>query len=157
MRILRLTAAVEKKLLAARNRRDVQAEKVAAKIIADVRRTGEAGLRSWTQKLDDTDLARTGMWVSQQEIEEALRKVGADFLRAVKHAIGNVRRVTEKQLPRNWSMEVEPGVSIGQIVRSIETIGCYIPGGKSTLLSTLVMTAVPAAVAGGKRIGGGVS
>src|SRR6266478_8909097 len=152
MRILRLTAAVEKKLLAARNRRDVQAEKVAAKIIADVRRTGDAGLRSWAQKLDDTDLARTGMWVSQQEIEEALGKVGADFLRAVKHAIANVRKVAVKQLPRNWSMEVEPGVSIGQIVRPIETIGCYIPGGKSTLLSTLVMTAVPAQVAGAKRI-----
>ena len=101
MRILRLTAAVEKKLLAARNRRDVQAEKVAAKIIADVRRTGDAGLRSWTQKLDDKDLACTGMWVSQQEIEEALRKVGADFLRAVKHAIANVRKVAVKQLPRN--------------------------------------------------------
>src|SRR5712672_2295818 len=152
MRILRLTAAVEKKLLAARNRRDMQAEKVAAKIIADVRRTGDAGLRSWAQKLDDTDLARTGMWVLQQEIEEALGKVGADFLRAVKHAIANVRKVAVKQLPRNWSMEVEPGVSIGQIVRPIETIGCYIPGGKSTLLSTLFMTAVPAQVAGAKRI-----
>jgi histidinol dehydrogenase len=70
----------------------------------------------------------------------------------MKHAIANVRKVAEKQLPRKWSMEVEPGVSIGQIVRPIETIGCYIPGGKATLLSTLVMTAVPAQVAGAKRI-----
>jgi histidinol dehydrogenase len=152
MRILRLTAAVEKKLLAARNRRDVQAERVAAKIIADVRRRGDVGLRSWTQKLDGTDLARTGMWVSPQEIEAALRKVGADFLRAVKHAVANVRKVAVQQLPREWSLEVEPGVGVGQIVRPIETIGCYIPGGKSTLLSTLVMTAVPAQVAGAKRI-----
>jgi histidinol dehydrogenase len=130
----------------------VQAEKVAAKIIADVRRTGDAGLRSWTHKLDGTDLERTGIWVSQQEIEEALGEVGTDFLRAVRHAIANVRKVAVKQLPRNWSMEVEPGVSVEQIVRPIETIGCYIPGGKSTLLSTLVMTAVPAQVAGAKRI-----
>src|SRR6202047_3390665 len=49
-------------------------------------------------------------------------------------------------------MEVESGVSIGQIVRPIESVGCYIPGGTSTLLSTLVMTAVPAQVAGAKRI-----
>jgi histidinol dehydrogenase len=49
-------------------------------------------------------------------------------------------------------MKVEPGVSIGQIVWPIETVGCYVPGGKSTLLSTLVMTAVPAQVAGAKRI-----
>jgi histidinol dehydrogenase len=92
------------------------------------------------------------MWVSQREIKEAQRSVSADFMRAAKHAIANVRKVAEKQLPRNWSIEVEPGVSIGQIVRPIETIGCYIPGGKATLLSTLIMTAVPAQVAGAKRI-----
>jgi histidinol dehydrogenase len=152
MRILRLTNAVEKRLLAARERRDVQAETVAARIIADVRRGGDARLRSWAQRLDGMDLAWNGMWVPQREIEEALRSVGADYVRAVKHAITNVRKVAEKQLPRNWSMEVESGVSIGQIVRPIESIGCYIPGGTSTLLSTLVMTAVPAQVAGVKRI-----
>ena len=152
MRIVKLTGAVEKRLLAARERRDVQAEKVAAKIIADVRRRGDAALFSWTKKLDGINLARGGMWVSPREIEEAQKSVNANFLRAVKHAIANVRKVAEKQLPRNWSMEVEPGVSIGQMVRPIETVGCYIPGGKSTLLSTLVMTAVPAQVAGAKRI-----
>jgi histidinol dehydrogenase len=152
MRILRLTRLVEKRLLAAREHRDAQAEKVAAKIIADVRRRGDTALCSWTKKLDGIDLARHGMWVSQREIEEEQKSVCPDFLRAVKHAIANVRTVAEKQLPRNWTVEVEPGVSIGQIVRPIETIGCYIPGGKSTLLSTLVMTAVPAQVAGVKRI-----
>src|SRR5258707_14954515 len=80
------------------------------------------------------------------------KSVSADFLRAVKHAIDNVRKVAEKQLPRDWSLEVEPGVSVGQMVRPIETIGCYIPGGKATLLSTLVMTVVPAQVAGAKRM-----
>jgi histidinol dehydrogenase len=152
MQILRLTGTVEKRLLAARERRDVQAEKVAATIIADVRRRGDAALCSWTKKLDGINLARPGMWVSQTEIDEAQQSASIDFLRAMKHAIANVRKVAEKQLPRKWSMEVEPGVSIGQIVRPIETIGCYIPGGKATLLSTLVMTAVPAQVAGAKRI-----
>ena len=152
MRILRLTSAVEKRLLAAREHRDVQAEKVAAKIIADVRRRGDAALLFWTKKLDGTNLARQAMWVSQREIEEAQKNVGADFLRAVKHAITNVRKVAEKQLPRNWSMEVEPGLSIGQRVSPVETIGCYIPSGKATLVSTLAMTAVPARVAGVKRI-----
>jgi histidinol dehydrogenase len=143
---------VEKQLLAARNRRDAPAEKVAAKIIEDVRRRGDARLSSWTKKLDGIDLTRIGMWVSQREIDEALRNVDHDFLRAVKHAIANVRNVAKKQLPRGWSLEVEPGVSIGQIVRPIGTIGCYIPGGKSTLLSTLIMTAVPAQMANVKRI-----
>ena len=152
MRILKLTGAVEKRLLDARERRDVEAEKVAAKIIADVQRRGDAALFSWAKKLDGINLARHRVWISQREIETAQKSVSADFLRAVKHAMANVRRVAEKQLPRNWSMEVEPGVGIGQMVRPIETIGCYIPGGKSTLLSTLVMTAVPAQAAGVKRI-----
>jgi histidinol dehydrogenase len=152
MRIVKLTGAVEKRLLAARECRDVQAEKVAAKIVADVRRRGDAALFSWTKKLDGINLAGDGMWVSQREIEAAQKSVSTDFLRAVKHAMANVRKVAEKQLPGNWSMEVEPGVSIGQMIRPIETIGCYIPGGKATLLSTLVMTAVPAQVAGAKRI-----
>jgi histidinol dehydrogenase len=152
MRILKLTGAIEKTLLAARERRDDQAERVAAKIIGDVRRRGDAALLSWTKQLDGIDLARKGMWVSQPEIAEAQEKVSTDFLRAVRHAIANVRKVAEKQLPRDWSMEVEPGVRIGQMVRSIESVGCYIPGGTSTLLSTLVMSAVPAQVAGAKRI-----
>jgi histidinol dehydrogenase len=152
MRILKLSDAVEKRLLAARERRDAQAERVAAKIIADVRRRGDDGLRSWTTKLDGTELAPDGMWVTKREIDEARKSVGTEFLRAVKHAIGNIRKVAEKQLPRKWGMEVEPGVHIGQVVRPIETIGCYIPGGQATLLSTLLMTAVPAQVAGTNRI-----
>jgi histidinol dehydrogenase len=152
MRIVRLTALVEQKLRADRQRRDTQAERVAAKIVADVRRRGDVALSSWARKLDGIDLARGGMWISQREIENALNSVDADFLRAVKHVIANVRKVAEKQLPPEWSMETAPGVTIGQMVRPIETIGCYIPGGSSTLLSTLLMTAVPAQVAGVKRI-----
>lgn len=152
MRILKLTAALEKRLLAARERRDLQAETVAARIIADVRRHGDTALFSWTKKLDGINLARQGVWVSQREIADAQKSVSADLLRAVKHATRNVRKVAEKQLPRDWSLEVEPGVSIGQMVKPIETIGCYIPGGNATLLSTLIMTAVPAQVAGAKRI-----
>ena len=60
--------------------------------------------------------------------------------------------MAEKQLPRPWTIKVEPGVRIGQMVRPIETIGCYIPGGRFSLVSTLVMTVVPAKVAGVKRI-----
>ena len=152
MRILKLTGPLEKRLLATRGRRDVQAESVAGRIIADVRRRGDAALLSWTKKLDGMNLTRQRIWVSQREIEDAQKRVSADFLRAVKHARANVRKVAEKQLPRNWSVEVEPGVSIAQRVRPIETVGCYVPGGKSTLVSTLVMAAVPAQVAGVKRI-----
>jgi histidinol dehydrogenase len=152
MRILKLTSAVEKQLLRARQQRDVQAERVAGRIVGNVRRRGDSALFAWTNKLDGIDLAEEGVWISRREIKAAAARVGKDFLRAVEHAAKNVRRVSERQLPRPWTMEVEPGVNIGQIVRSIETIGCYIPGGRHALVSTLVMTVVPARVAGVRSI-----
>jgi len=152
MRILRLTTAVEKQLLRARQNRDTQAERVAARIVGDVRRRGDTALFAWTRKLDEIDLRTEGVWISRREIASAAAEVSREFRQAVKHAARNVLRVAEKQLPRPWTLEVEPGVTIRQVVRPIETIGCYIPGGRHALVSTLVMTAAPAAVAGVARI-----
>ena len=72
--------------------------------------------------------------------------------RALEHAARNIRRVAAAQLPRAWSIEVEPGVRVSQRVLPIETVGCYIPGGRHSLVSTLLMTAIPAQVAGVPRI-----
>ena len=121
-------------------------------IIADVRKRGDVALAAWVKKLDDIDLRRNGVWVSRREIKAASNQVSPDFLRAVRHAENNIRRVAEKQLPRAWSVEVEPGVTISQLVRPIEAVGCYIPGGRFALVSTLLMTVVPARVAGVNRI-----
>jgi len=152
MRILRLTPAVEKQLLRLRQRRDVAAERVATRIVNDVRRRGESAVFAWAKKLGDLELTRDSVWVSRDEMRAATHKVSHDVLRAVKHTARNVQRLAEKQLPRVWSVNVEPGVSIRQIVRPIETIGCYIPGGHHALVSTLIMTVVPAKVAGVRRI-----
>jgi len=152
MRILKLTPAVEKQLLRARRQRDVEAERIAARIVDDVRRRGDAALFAWTKKLDSVDLSRDGLWISRREMSEATRSVSGEFLRAVKHAARNVERVAKQQLPREWTVQVEPGVRIGQRVRPIEAIGSYIPGGRHALLSTLVMTVVPAKVAGVQRV-----
>jgi histidinol dehydrogenase len=152
MRILKLTSAVEKTLLHARHERDHEAERIAANIIVDVRKRGDAALAAWAKKLDDTDLYRSDMWISQSEINAAHKGVSSDFLSAIRHAAKNIRRLAEKQLPRPWSVDVEPGVTISQLVRPIESIGCYIPGGRFALVSTLLMTVVPARVAGVNRI-----
>jgi histidinol dehydrogenase len=152
MRIIKLTPAVEKQLLRARQMLDIEAERVAARIVGEVRRRGDPALLAWTKKLDGVDLHKTDLLISRRKIRSAAANVAPDFLRAVKHAAKNVRRVAEQQLPRPWRMDVEPGVHIGQIVRPVETIGCYIPGGRYALVSTLVMTVVPARVAGVRRI-----
>ena len=152
MRILKLTATIEKQLLRTRLRHDAQATRVAARIIETVRRRGDAALFAWTKKLDGIDLTREGLWASRREMREARDAVNVNFLRALKHAADNIRRVAEKQLPRPWSLEVEPGVKIAQVVRPIESVGCYIPGGRHALISTLLMTVIPAQVAGVPRI-----
>jgi histidinol dehydrogenase len=152
MRIVKLTPAVEKKLLRARQEHDAETQRVAERIIKDIRLRGDAALYAWVEKLDGIDLRREGPWIPESEIRTARKQVSSDFLQAVEHAARNVRRVAEKQLPKAWSIEVESGVQIGQMVRAIESIGCYVPGGQFSLLSTLVMTVVPARVAGVKHI-----
>jgi histidinol dehydrogenase len=152
MRIVKLTPRIEKWLLARRARQDDEAQSVAAGIIADVRKRGDAALFAWTKKFDHVNLAREGVWISKKEIRSAERHVSSAFLNAMKRAAKNVRSVAEKQLPRPWSFESEPGVKISQRVSPIESIGCYIPGGHFSLVSTLIMTAVPAQVAGVSRI-----
>ncbi len=148
MRIVKLTPAVQKDLLRARREHDSAAQKIAANIINDIRRRGDATLTAWVKKLDNIDLHRESLWIGEDEIHAAQKQVSREFLRALEHAAGNVRRIAEKQLPKAWMMEVEPGVKIGQVVRPIEAIGCYIPGGRFALISTMMMTVVPAKVAG---------
>jgi len=99
MQILELTPATEKKLLAARMAHDAQAERVARRIVADVRRRGDTAVFYWTKKLDGFPLNADSLWISKKEIRAAARKVSPEFLRAVKQAARNIRRVAEQQAP----------------------------------------------------------
>ena len=152
MRILKLTDAVAAKFLARRSSHDAAAERIAARILADVRKNGDAALFRWALRLDGLRLTRKSLWISRAEIRAASRDVPRDLLRAIEHAARNIRRVAEEQRPRSWTITVEPGVRVGQRVTPLGTIGCYIPGGRFSLFSTLLMTAIPAQVAGVKRI-----
>jgi len=152
MRIVALTSKLEEKLLAARHRRDARAEAVSSRIVGDVRRRGDAALFAWTRRLDEIRLTPKTLWVTASERRAAARAVPKELRSALEHAARNIRRVAEEQLPRSWSIAVEPGVRVGQRVSAIDTIGCYIPGGRFSLVSTLLMTAIPAQVAGVRRI-----
>jgi histidinol dehydrogenase len=152
MRILKLTPKTEAELLKLRQTHDARAYRIATRIIADVRKRGDHALLAWSAKLDGNDTRKKALWITRKEMAQAKRRVAREFLRAVEHSASNVRRVAEKQLPRDWSLNVENGVTIRQLVRPLDSIGCYIPGGRFALLSTLVMTVVPAQVAGVPRI-----
>jgi histidinol dehydrogenase len=152
MRIVELTSVTQEKLLAARLTRDAQAERVARRIVVDVRRRGDTAVFGWTKRLDGFALNEDSLWIPQKQIRAAASKVSADFLRAAKQAARNIRCVAEQQLPRAWSVTVESGVRIRQAVSPIDAVGCYVPGGRASLVSTLLMTAIPAQVAGVPRI-----
>ena len=152
MKLIELTKANAEKLLADRRRRELAAEGVAARILADVRRGGDAAVLRWTRRLDGLRLEPATLWVAKGEREAARREASRKFLHAVEHAVRNIRRVAERQMPRRWSLEVEPGVHVGQRVEPLEVIGCYVPGGRFSLVSTLLMTTVPAQVAGVRQI-----
>ena len=139
-------------MLASRRASSREAERIAARIVEDVRRRGDAALFSWTKRLDRAALGPRSVWVSRPEMAQAARKVPKPFLAAIDHAARNIRAVARRQKPQEWTIEVEPGVRAGQRVRPIESIGCYLPGGRFSLVSTLLMTVIPAQEAGVPKI-----
>ena len=90
--------------------------------------------------------------MSSAEMKRATNRVDSDFLEALAHAARNIRAVARHQIPKEWTIVTEPGVRVGQIVRPIQRIGCYIPGGRHSLVSTLLMTVIPAQEAGVREI-----
>lgn len=152
MRILKLTGAIAAGFFVRRSSHDAAAERIASRILADVRRNGDAALFRWARRLDGLSLSRGHLWISRAELRASRRNVAGELLQAIEHAARNVRRVAEQQRPRSWTITVEPGVRVGQRVTPLGTIGCYVPGGRFSLFSTLLMTAIPAQVAGVKRI-----
>jgi histidinol dehydrogenase len=119
------------------------------KIVEDVRKRGDPALREYTKKFDRADIS--DFVVSQDEFEEARKSMGEDFIKAVKNAKKNIEDFHSRQLKGGWSYR-KGTARLGQIVRPIESVGCYVPGGKAAYPSTVLMTGVPAKVAGVKRI-----
>src|SRR5580700_446670 len=152
MRILNLNDSTARRFLERRGASDPAALAAAERIVRDVERRGDAALFAWSKRLDNAALNPKTMWISRKEIAAARREVSPELLRALEHAARNIRRVAERQLPREWSLVVETGVRVGQRVAPLDAIGCYVPGGRHSLVSTLLMSAVPAQVAAVRRI-----
>ncbi len=126
-------------------------EPVVRGIIDDVRKRGDAALHEYTEKFDK--LAKgAALLVSQAEMKAAWKATSPELKKAMKVAQANIRAFAEKQKPREWSIAVAKGVKTGQIVRPLGSVGCYVPGGRYPLPSTLLMTVTPAQVAGVARI-----
>ena len=151
MRILSGNAAAAKvRKLAARSAQYANAEPTVRRMIADVRRRGDKAVHKYARQFDGL-VPRMALRVPDAEIEDAWSGTGSELKRALCTAAANIRRFCEKQKPREW-MRTSGGISLGQIVRPLDSVGCYVPGGRHPLVSTLLMTVIPAQVAGVKRI-----
>jgi len=129
-----------------------QAVAVAQRILEDVRRHGDRALVRYARKLDGVDLRRQGFTVSLEEIRRARREVPRQIIESLRVAARNIRTVARRQLPRPWLGRNGRGVRVGQLVRPLQRIACYIPAGRFPLPSTVLMSVIPAQVAGVREI-----
>jgi histidinol dehydrogenase len=125
--------------------RDQATEKKAATIVEHVRNGGDEALRAYAKALDGWS---GPLEVSRKQIEAGAKKAPAAIRAALKRAADAIRDVATAQRPKEWRIRVAPGVSVEQRVIPLERVGCYVPGGRYPLPSSLLMTAIPARVAG---------
>jgi histidinol dehydrogenase len=122
-------------------------EKQVHRIVDDVRANGERALRRYAEKFDGLR-PRQAMQVSASELEHAWHSTSEEFKNALRSAAANIRRYCEWQKPHEWRHTTLDGIQVGQIVRPLRSAGCYVPGGRYPLPSTMLMTVIPAQVAG---------
>jgi histidinol dehydrogenase len=120
------------------------------KIIADVRNKGDAAIHRYTERFDGVKLS--SLRVSPEELEQAYEKVSEDFLTALRQAAKNIRSYHEKQKRTSWIDTQTDGTMLGQIIRPLQRVGLYVPGGSAAYPSSVLMNAIPALVAGVKEI-----
>jgi histidinol dehydrogenase len=137
-------------LLSRRAARLRQARTVVRPILEAVRKHGDKALIKYSRKFDG--LQRQTVRVPERELGAACGKLTPEFRRAVETASNNIRTFAEMQMPVEQLSEFTPGVRLGQIVRPLDTVAAYIPAGRYPLPSTLMMTAIPAQVAGVRQI-----
>jgi histidinol dehydrogenase len=150
---MKIIEAANRQALAAVLARDRSAdrsfERRVAEIVDRVRVGGDRALLGFARRFDGV---KPPLEISRAEMTAAAATVPAEVRRAIRQAARNIARVAFRQIPRHWDLEVMPGVSVEQRVEPLSRVGCYVPGGRFPLPSSLLMTAVPARVAGVRDI-----
>jgi histidinol dehydrogenase len=126
-------------------RRDAEVERRVARIVSAVRRDGDRAVHAYAKRFDALALA---VDVTREEMRDAAAGLQADVRLAIRTAARHIRHVARRQMPRGWTTSPAPGVSVEQRVTPLDRVGCYVPAGRYPLPSSLLMTAIPAQVAG---------
>ena len=119
-------------------------------IIEQVRKKGDEALIDFTAQFDTVEL--DNLLVSEEEMIEARMLVSEDFIRAIKKAHENIKAFHKEQTEKSWFTTKESGILLGQKITPLASVGIYVPGGKASYPSTVLMNAIPAKIAGVKEI-----
>ena len=131
---------------------DSELMEAVAKIIADVRKRGDAALVDYTERFDGVRLERNELRVPEKELRSSAARADHKIVEALREAIKRVREFHEHERVESWEIETAEGVRLGQRIMPLDSAGLYVPGGKASYPSSVVMNVVPAEVAGVKRI-----
>lgn len=121
-------------------------------ILNQVRSLGDEALFTYTQRFDKADLRATGLRVSEAEFSQAEERVDDAFRSALQTAMANIEAFHRPQVPQSWFMTRADGSILGQQVTAVDRVGVYVPGGAAPLFSCLLMTVIPAVVAGVREV-----
>jgi histidinol dehydrogenase len=124
-------------------------------VLSRVRQEGDKALVDYTKAFDGVDLTTTGIKVKEEELQAARAQMAPEFLAALHTAKENILRYHRQQVPRSWTLYEEGGILLGQRYLPLDSAGLYVPGGtggKTPLVSSVLMNALPAVVAGVPRI-----
>ena len=125
------------------------------RIIEDVRKNGDRALIKYTNRFDSPGLTAESIKVTQKEMNDAAKKVDRSFVRSLNRAAKNIEQFHELQLEKSWINTDRDGTVLGQLVNPVYAAGVYVPGGrggKTPLVSSVLMCAIPAKIAGVKQI-----
>jgi histidinol dehydrogenase len=136
--------------LAARNTQSAAIEPKVRRIIDDIRRNGDRALRKYAERWDGVKLNQS-LRVSEAELDATWQSISPQLRKSLRRAAGNIRQFCHWQKPQSWT-RTRDGMSLGQIIQPLESVGCYVPGGRYPLVSTVLMTVIPAQAAGVERI-----
>jgi histidinol dehydrogenase len=131
---------------------EIEEIKTVKKIISDVKKNGDKALKKYTKQFDNIELDQ--IKISGIEIENAYKKATKEEIKAIEEASANIKIFAQKQKSQfnDFEFEIKKGVFTGQIIKPIKRVGVYVPGGNFPLVSTLLMCAIPAQVAGVSEI-----
>jgi len=119
-------------------------------IINDIKENGDKSLKYYTKKFDNVNL--DDFKVSKEKIKDSYNNVDEKIVTSLIKAAQNIKKFHKAQIPKEWFMEVDKGIHAGQIIRPLEIVGCYIPGGRAIYPSTILMTIIPAKIAGVEKV-----